>query len=69
MTYWRRTTETGYGHTVFVRPPERMPHGEWSDRLERRALLEGRIAVIGGCVIEPGTQEAVAAIAKARSEA
>jgi len=62
---WRRTTQTAYGHTIFVRPQKRMADAEWSNRLEFRSLISGRIAVIRGKVIEPGTPEAQAAIAQA----
>lgn len=65
----RRTMQTAFGHTVFVRPPARMPHPAWSNRLESRALADGYIAVIDGRVIEPGSPEARAAIAKAAGSA
>jgi hypothetical protein len=42
-----------------------MADAEWSNRLEFRSLISGRIAVIRGKVIEPGTPEAQAAIAQA----
>lgn len=60
----RRVTQTAFGHTVFVRPPARISHAEWSSRFEHRALLAGYTAVIDGVVIDPGSAEASAAIAK-----
>lgn len=65
----RRVFQTAAHKTVIcVRPRVVMPHAEWSSWFERRTLLSGRIAVIDGVVIEPGTPEARAAIAKATGQ-
>ena len=62
----RRVFQTAAHKTVIcVRPRAVMPHAEWSKWFERRALLQGYTAVIDGMVIEQGTPEASAAIAKA----
>jgi hypothetical protein len=49
----RRETQSAWGHTVFVTPPQPMPHAEWSVWFEQRALVAGYLAVIDGHVIEP----------------
>lgn len=59
----RRVVQTAYGHTIFVRPPATR-HDYWGDGFERRALLNGYLAVIDGEVIYPGTDAARTAIAK-----
>jgi hypothetical protein len=45
-----------YGYTIFVRPPA-MHTNPW-DTFERNALVNGRIAVIDGAVVEPGSPHA-----------
>lgn len=60
----RRVTHTAaHARVICVRPRAVMPHDEWSAWFERRALMQGYTAVIDGVVIEPGTEEARAAIA------
>ena len=50
---------------ICVRPRSVMPHAEWSEWFERRALMQGYTAVIECIVCEPGSPEARAALAKA----
>lgn len=58
----RRTLTPARGHTIFVRPAQRVTPQEWSLALERRALLAGQTAVIGGVVCEPGSPQADAVL-------
>ena len=46
----------------FMRTAQRTTPEQWSAALERRALLAGMPAVIGGVVREPSSQEAYEAL-------
>ena len=62
----RRVTQTAaHKRVICVRPRSVMPHAEWSEWFERRALMQGYTAVIECIVCEPGSPEARAALAKA----
>jgi hypothetical protein len=49
----RRTAKTARGHTVFVTPPARQDHAQWSAEFERRAHENGYVAVVDGKVAWP----------------